>query len=191
MDKKEAIYKAGKELFSSNGFKDTNVADITKAAGMATGTFYNYYPSKDKLFMEIYLEENAKLKKDILLSVDPEGAPADVMKQMMALNLQGINASPILRQWYNRDVFSKIERIYREENGNEQVSFMYDSIAEGVTMWQAQGKMRADIDSGMITAIFAAIINIDTHKDEIGLQYFPQVMNYIAEFVMKGLTETE
>ena len=62
VDKKAKILDCGKELFSTQGFKDTSVADITKKAGIATGTFYLYYPSKDELFMEIYLEENEKLK---------------------------------------------------------------------------------------------------------------------------------
>ena len=46
-DKKAEILKYGKELFCSKGFKGTNVAEITKAAGMATGTFYIYYPSME------------------------------------------------------------------------------------------------------------------------------------------------
>jgi hypothetical protein len=37
--------------------------------------------------------------------------------------------------------------------------------------------------------MFMAIINIDTHKDEIGLQYFPQLQEYLTELVLKGLVE--
>lgn len=71
-DKKADIIECGRKLFSSKGFKDTNVAEIAKMAGIATGTFYNYYSSKDTLFMEIYLEENVKLKKNIMASLDLE-----------------------------------------------------------------------------------------------------------------------
>lgn len=41
-DKKMELFNRGKELFSAKGFKDTNVADITKMAGVSVGTFYNY-----------------------------------------------------------------------------------------------------------------------------------------------------
>lgn len=64
-DKKTKIYECAKELFSNKGFKDTNVSGITKMAGIAVGSFYNYYPSKEKLFMDIFLEENEKLKKAV------------------------------------------------------------------------------------------------------------------------------
>ncbi len=187
IDKKAEILNSAKKLFSTKGFKDTNVAEITKMAGMATGTFYNYYPSKEKLFMEIYLEENVKLKKSILESMDPKADPIDVMKRMMFMNLEGMGSNPILRQWYNRDVFNKIERSFREEKGMDSVAFLYDSFIEVVKKWQSEGKMRKDIDADMIMAIFGALVNVETHKEEIGLKYFPRVLEYLAEFTMKGL----
>lgn len=190
MDKKAEILRCGKELFSIKGFKDTNIAEITKMAGIATGTFYNYYPSKDKLFMEIYIEENINLKKRIMDSINLAANPIDVMKEMLFLNFQGMNSNPILREWYNREVFNRIEQSYREENALDQVDFLYDSFIEVVRKWQNEGKMRRDIKAEMIMAIFAALVNIDTHKDEIGLQYFPHVLEYLAEFAMKGLMDS-
>ena len=89
IEKKAEILRCGRELFSARGFKDTNVAEIMKAAGMAVGTFYNYYTSKDQLFMEIYNEENVRLKRRILDGLDLDGAPMDVMKEMVAQNFKG------------------------------------------------------------------------------------------------------
>lgn len=188
-DKKANILKYGRDLFSSKGFKDTNVAEIAKMAGIATGTFYNYYTSKDKLFMEIYLEENVKLKKDIMECVNLEASPINIMKEIMLLNLNGMTSNPILKEWYNRDVFTRIEQSFREESGLECVDFLYDSFIEIVKKWQIEGKVRNDIEAEMIMAIFSALVNVDTHKEEIGLKYFPQVLEYLAEFTMKGLMD--
>ena len=187
--KKSLIYDCAKELFINNGFKDTNISDITKKAGMAVGTFYNYYPSKEKLFMDIFLEENVKLKKDCMRALDLSQKPLDVIRQMMALNLDGMKKNPILKEWYNKYVFDKMEKIFSEENGIQSVDFLYDSFLEIVKQWQDEGKMRSDIDSNMIMRIFAAIINVDTHKEEIGLEYFPQILDHMTEFIIKGLTD--
>lgn len=189
IDKKARILKYGRELFSSKGFKDTNVAEITKMAGIATGSFYNYYTSKDMLFMEIFLEENLKLKKKIMEIIDIEADPINVIQQMMFLNNQGMSENPILREWYNKEVFNKIEHIYREKIGIDQINFLYDIFIDIVKNWQVQGKMRDDIKADMIMAIFTALIIIDSHKDEVGLQYFPHLLNYMMEFVMKGLMD--
>ncbi|HWQ57475.1 MAG TPA: TetR/AcrR family transcriptional regulator [Clostridia bacterium] len=189
-DKKTLIYTCAKALFSEKGFKDTNVADITKAAGMAVGTFYNYYPSKEKIFMDIFLEENGRLKKRCLNALDLSQSPLAVVRQMLALNYEGTRENPILREWYNKFVFEKLQQAFREENGMSTVDFLYDSFLELVVLWQEQGKMRRDIDAREIMMMFAALVNIDTHKDEIGLEYFPEILEKMTEFVMQGLTDT-
>ncbi len=98
-DTKSILFNCGKELFSRNGFKDTNVSDITKTSGIGTGTFYNYYSSKEELFMEIYLEENEKLKKKIMKSVNMDQDPGSVVKELMLLNLKGMKSNSILKEW--------------------------------------------------------------------------------------------
>jgi AcrR family transcriptional regulator len=188
-DKKAELFRCGKELFSSKGFKDTSVADITRMAGFAVGTFYNYYPSKEKLFMEIFIEENEALKRKLMVAVNPDDEPLQLIRKAIMLNMEGMKSNPILSQWYNRDVFEKIERLFREESGMGAMDFFNKDTVELIRKWQAEGKIRKDIDSGLIMAMFMAIINIDTHKDEIGLQYFPQLQEYLTEFVLKGLTE--
>ncbi len=188
-DKKALIYDCAKELFSAKGFKDTNISEITKRAGMAVGTFYSYYPSKEKIFMDIFLEENAKLKQRCFQSLNLEQSPMDVVGEMLKLNVEGTKANPILREWYNRNVFEKLEQAYREENGVDSVDFLYDSFLELITLWQQQGKMRKDIDSKMIMMVFAAIINVDTHKEEIGIEYFPELLHFMTELIMKSLMD--
>lgn len=186
---KKDLFNCGKELFSTKGFKDTNVSDITKSAGIGTGTFYNYYSSKEELFMAIYMEENDKLKKSILKSINLNQDPLSLVKEIMSLNLQGMNSNPVLKEWYNKDVFSKIEQHFREEKGLERLDFMYRDFLKIIKKWQAEGKMRSDINCELIMAIFTAIITVETHKEEIGLQYFPQVLDYLTEFTIRGLTD--
>jgi len=189
IDKKKKLLEAAKELFVSKGFKSTNVAAITRLAGVATGTYYNYYQSKDQLFMEIYLTENHKLKKKIIESIDLSGHPMYVMGEMMRLNSEGMKKNPILNEWYNRESFSKIENNFRESNGLGEVDFMYDLFLDVVRQWQKEKKMRNDIAPEMIMAIFKSLVNVETHKDEIGFQYFPEVLNHLSSFVMNGLME--
>lgn len=186
-DKKEELLRCAKELFIEQGFKNTNVAEITKLAGMATGTFYNYYPSKDQLFMEIYNEENVKLKKSLVESLDMQRSPQEIITEFMARNLEGMSANPILREWYNKEVFNKIEKSFRDANGLEHVDFLYSGFIPVVEQWQRGGKMRSDISAEMIMAIFSALITIDTHKEDIGIQYFPALMEYLSAFILNGL----
>ncbi len=188
-DKKTLIYDSAKTLFALKGFKDTNISEITKKAGMAVGTFYNYYSSKEKLFMDIFLEENAKLKQTCFQSLDLDQSPLLVVRQMLKLNVEGMKENPILKEWYNKSVFEKLQQFYREENGINTVDFLYDSFLKLINHWKDQGIMRSDIDSKMIMMIFAAIINVDTHKEEIGLEYFPELLEQMTELIMNSLVD--
>jgi AcrR family transcriptional regulator len=188
-DKKEKLLAAAKELFSKQGFKATNVSQITKAAGIATGTFYLYFTSKEQIFMDIFLEENVKQKKELHKSFDVDGDPLTAIQNNMAANIAAMQANPILREWFNHEVFKKIEDKYREENGLDRMDFAYDYFYKIIETWQEQGKMRKDIPADMIMAIFTAMIVIDEKKDQIGFQFFPKIQDYLAEFIMMGLTD--
>jgi len=45
-DKRTAIIEAALKLFTERGFHGTSTAQISKEAGVATGTLFNYFPTK-------------------------------------------------------------------------------------------------------------------------------------------------
>lgn len=189
-DKKADIFNAARELYFAKGFKDTNISDIAKKAGIGVGTFYNYYSSKEELFFEVYFKENEDLKKRLLESMDLNDEPVAMITKMVTQNLTEMNSNLILKEWYNKELFSKLEQSFYEEGGIESFNERNRSgMEELVRSWKAEGKIRTDIDDEMIVAIFKSILYIDIHKTEIGLQYFPQLMVYITEFIMRGLTD--
>ncbi|KFZ27466.1 MAG: HTH-type transcriptional repressor Bm3R1 [Candidatus Izimaplasma bacterium HR2] len=186
MDKKTKIYNAAKKLFVAQGFKKTKVPQITKRAGVAVGTFYNYYDSKDWLFMQIYLDENNQLKEEIKNDLNMDQTPIDIIKELMKKNYEGMINNPILREWYNPDVYRKVEKMFRE-NYEKGIPAHKESTLVIIKQWQKEGKIRRDIDSDMVYGIIYSIMNIDMHKEEIGVEYFPKIMDYLFEFIMSGL----
>lgn len=51
--RKEAIYQVAMELFRRQGFEATRVEQITETAGVAKGTFFNYFPTKEDVLLYI------------------------------------------------------------------------------------------------------------------------------------------
>src|SRR5438445_10038619 len=52
--KREAILRAATDVFASRGFFNAQAADVARAAGMAAGTVYLYFRSKDDLLVSIF-----------------------------------------------------------------------------------------------------------------------------------------
>jgi len=50
----QRLIRAALELFSSRGYHDTTTAQIAKKAGVAEGTIYRHFPSKQQLLNELY-----------------------------------------------------------------------------------------------------------------------------------------
>src|SRR5262245_42113156 len=47
------LLTAAAQLFARRGFSEVAIADIARAAGVATGTFYRYFPSKDEVMVRL------------------------------------------------------------------------------------------------------------------------------------------
>jgi AcrR family transcriptional regulator len=53
---------AAEQVFVRSGFHATKMADIAKAAGVAVGTLYNYFDSKEVIFEEILAARGAEFR---------------------------------------------------------------------------------------------------------------------------------
>src|SRR5580658_10357436 len=48
---RERLFRSALDLFARKGFTETTVEDITEAADVGKGTFFNYFPSKDHILL--------------------------------------------------------------------------------------------------------------------------------------------
>src|SRR6186997_1225339 len=53
-DKREAILRAAIGVFAHNGYFNSKVADIAREAGIADGTVYLYFKSKEEILHSIF-----------------------------------------------------------------------------------------------------------------------------------------
>ncbi|MCL2286294.1 MAG: TetR/AcrR family transcriptional regulator [Firmicutes bacterium] len=59
------ICEAAEELFSKNGYYNTEIHDITQKSGVAIGTFYTYFPDKNSAFLYLMDGLGRKLRQAI------------------------------------------------------------------------------------------------------------------------------
>ncbi|MFI3202326.1 MAG: TetR/AcrR family transcriptional regulator [Eubacteriales bacterium] len=66
----ENLFDAGFKLIKKYGLKKTSIADISCNAGIATGTFYNFFPSKEEFIYQliIYKRNIAKMDFETLVA---------------------------------------------------------------------------------------------------------------------------
>jgi AcrR family transcriptional regulator len=65
-DKKECILSAALELFAEKGFHGTAVPEIAERAGVAAGTIYRYFTSKEAMVNAVYQRQKAQMLAAVL-----------------------------------------------------------------------------------------------------------------------------
>lgn len=78
--KKDLLLRSALELFVSSGFENSPTAKIAKNAGVATGTLFHYFPSKEVLINELYLE----IKKEMVNAMKKDLDQAMTIRQKIA-----------------------------------------------------------------------------------------------------------
>jgi len=61
-ERRERLFRAALDLFGRNGFDETTVEDITNAADLGKGTFFNYFPSKEHILLAFGEMQLSKLE---------------------------------------------------------------------------------------------------------------------------------
>jgi AcrR family transcriptional regulator len=65
---RERLFRAALALFGEKGFAETTVEDITEAADLGKGTFFNYFPSKDHILLAFGEMQLGKLELAIKMA---------------------------------------------------------------------------------------------------------------------------
>src|ERR1700755_245301 len=75
------LLAAGLELVHTHGFAASGVKDITDAAGVPTGSFYAYFPSKEAFAAAILEHYWSDIEARILPILEAEGLPPERIKR--------------------------------------------------------------------------------------------------------------
>src|SRR5438105_2208741 len=91
-DKREAILQAAVKVFARRGYFNAKVADIAREAGIADGTVYLYFKSKDEVLHSVFnraMEEFISEGERELASVDAAEAR---LARIAELHLEGLGS---------------------------------------------------------------------------------------------------
>lgn len=87
VETRERLLQSAKELFSKKGYCETKVSDIVEKSGVAQGTFYIYFKSKEEIFLELvkslHLDLMKNLEKYIKIEKDCQSLIKDFVKEFL------------------------------------------------------------------------------------------------------------
>ena len=189
MDKKKILKEAAYQVFSKKGYKATSISEITKHAKMAVGSFYNFYDSKETIFLDTYIEENNRIRQLMINNIDWEGDVVKLTEQLFGQSRSLISTNKILSEWYNPAISSELHNYYSSEKGKASNQF-YKFLVENFTnRLQTEGYSHEKIQE--ILKIYTLFNYIDMNVTEKDIPNVSETTERLAIYFVKGLFNGE
>ncbi|GAC1355818.1 MAG: helix-turn-helix domain-containing protein [Ktedonobacteraceae bacterium] len=148
----ERILEAAAELIVRWGYKKTTVDDIAKQAGVAKGTIYLHWKTREELFKAVLIHEELKLMEDLKqrIASDPEGATLHGMLKHATLATM---KRPIWKAVLTRDT-EMLGVLVQNEAAAQQSMKNFKTYFDAL---HAQGLVRSDLDIKQLVYLVNAI----------------------------------
>ncbi|MEN2767939.1 TetR/AcrR family transcriptional regulator [Ornithinibacillus xuwenensis] len=182
------LIEEGKQQFVAMGVKKTSIAQLTKAAGIAQGSFYQFFSSKEELFFNILELEEAQIKQKLLEKINVHHMTRQSFKEMLLYSIELIEEHQLVKTLFDREDFERIVRKLPQETMEEHIKRDEDVLEPLLKLWQQNGFL-VKKDPKVITGAIRGFFTMLLHKKEIGEELFPEVVELLAESLAAGLVE--
>lgn len=132
LDKKQALLNTALTLFVSQGFHATSTASIAKQAGVATGTLFHHFSSKDELMKQLFLTIKQEFADAIKAQLSQQGDLKADTKHLWQVAIDWAIANPLKQEFFQQYSMSpSIPTAIRQQAMNDILSFMGELILQG------------------------------------------------------------
>ena len=185
LDKKQSLKQAAYNVFSNKGYKATAISEVAKQAGMAVGSFYNYYESKEEIFLDVYIEENNRIRQVIMNDIDWEGDVVELIGQLFGQSRSLISSNKILAEWYNPAISNELHSYYSSEEGKASNPFHQFLIETFTKRMLKEGYSQEKIQE--VLEVYHLFYYIDMNITEKDVPNVNQTIETLATYFVKGL----
>jgi TetR/AcrR family fatty acid metabolism transcriptional regulator len=151
-DKREAILKAATHVFARNGFFQSQVADIAREAGVAAGTVYLYFRSKDDLLVSLFERTMRDAIAEGRAVLDAVPDPAERLARIARLHLERLGRDRDLAVVFQVELRQSTKFMERFSSTylRDYLGLIRSTIADG----QDDGSFRRTVNPTIAAKIF-------------------------------------
>src|SRR6476620_1767483 len=160
--KRELILRAATKVFARNGYFNSKVADIARAADVADGTVYLYFKSKEEILHSIFDQNMADAIKSGRELIKKTRDPREQLRRIAQLHLERLGADRDLAVVFQVELrgSTKFMQEFSAAGFAEYLDIIRMTFEEG----QRAGVFRADLNARVVSKIlFGALDEMATN----------------------------
>jgi TetR/AcrR family fatty acid metabolism transcriptional regulator len=150
--KRDAILRAAIDVFADRGYFNAQVADVARAAGVAAGTVYLYFRSKDDLLVSIFertMRETLTQGRDAVAGLDD---PAERLRRFARLHLGMLGRDRNLAIVFQIELRQSVK--FMERFSSTLLRDYLGQIRAAIADGQQAGLFRADLNTTAAAKMF-------------------------------------
>ena len=181
------LVEAGRRLFGTYGLKKTSIEDLTKAVGIAQGSFYTFFNSKEELYLEVMDREGEVIKEKLLREDNIKELTREKFKSFFKKVFELVSSNPIIRQMFFEEEVEILVRKIPPEKMKEYNKRLMRDLLPIIKRWQDEGAIINDYRPEVIVALFQVLYHPILHKKDFDEDVFDEMLELLVDIVAKGL----
>lgn len=184
-DKKEAIYQSTLSLIHEHGFHGTPMSRIAQEAGVAIGSIYHYFSSKEELILQLYHYTKEKTYQAMLLGdhvkLDYRTRFFNIWTNLVQYYMEFPAVLGFMHQFHSSP-YAKMAATHDSFCLQDEVS---DFLEEGIRSQHIKS-----LDINIISAAFIGTVIATVRKHHLGEFIFDKShMEEMAGIIWDGIKE--
>ena len=151
-DRRERLYESALSLFRDQGYEETTVDQITQRAGLAKGTFFNYFPTKDAVLRYLATREIGRLSTVITTTNGDASSVGKLKRLMLALAASLEGDRDLVCLMFRRGI--TVPDLLAGDAGGFSLQSMSALL---INQAQRGGEINPDLDPDMLAAALDAL----------------------------------
>ena len=186
-DKREAILRAATTVFAHNGYFNSKVADIAREAGVADGTVYLYFKSKEEILHSIFDRSVEDAIAEARKKIESLSDPREKLRQIAHLHLERLGADRDLAVVFQVELrgSTKFMEEFSAAGFAEYLMLIRTTFEEG----QQAGVFRSDLNAKVVSKIlFGALDEMATNWILSKRRYkLPPMADQVLDIFLNGV----
>ncbi|MCX4247052.1 TetR/AcrR family transcriptional regulator [Paraliomyxa miuraensis] len=180
---RERLLQAGCSGFGRVGLAKITIAELAREAGIGKGSFYQFFESKEELFLAVQEQQEAMFKASLARELERAASGRQAVHRLLTVTATRLDDHPFLRLLLDPQTIATLtlrippERLAAHREADREY---FIGLLRG---WKRRGWLRHEVDPQVAFDVLTAIFAISLQRELLGADVVQRAVEELATSV--------
>ena len=186
---RERLLEAGRKRFTRYGLKKTTIEELAGAAGIAKGSFYLFFDSKEELYVALLAQAKPEVERRVFSrSLETTDDSREAIVRFQEEIVREMEEDELIRRLVTNP--EELEHLIHSAPGEDAWRWclgLFPAVVEWIRAKQKRGEIVAE-DPEVVASVLGMIQFLPTHEDDVNPEIYPKLLRLMIQVIADGLT---